>query len=186
MGKESSSDFGEITTQVFTDANKSISLRQLSVTPIFSIDAIENPVYNGFRFLSDPMIFQMFETGQNLSTNNKFDHLLRNKSYENTPNKNLVDIKYRNRFSTSNRFFNEHKRELPEVRVANFMKKMETEIMPLKIILQDILQKCSTMGLLTTKSVQSNRINNKQMTTYCKSEKQFECNRVVYSIVFDG
>lgn len=87
------------------------------------------------------------------------------------------------------------KRELPEERVANFIKKMETEIMPLKLLLNEIIHKCSTLNL-----PKLNKIKHEHLMVYATvsnpkgkaeeekitSRAQADSNRVVYSIVFDG
>ncbi|XP_022120277.2 uncharacterized protein LOC110996760 [Pieris rapae] len=66
-------------------------------------------------------------------------------------------------------------------RVSYFKSVMEKEILPLKIILQDIITKCSTFGLLH----KSNYFKNKCINDKITLENKIHCNRVVYSIVFD-
>lgn len=75
----------------------------------------------------------------------------------------------------------------PNARIAYFRSVIEKEILPLKIILEDLLTKCTSFGLL------KNYIYSKKYTNYYKCisnnsasfENKIHCNRVVYSIVFD-
>ncbi|XP_039751365.1 uncharacterized protein LOC120627430 [Pararge aegeria] len=67
----------------------------------------------------------------------------------------------------------------PQVRVAKFVEKMEKEIMPLKIILNNIISRCSSLGL--HKNIGAN--NRSLDEPGLKREKNY--NRVVYSMVFD-
>ncbi|XP_047513059.1 uncharacterized protein LOC125054969 [Pieris napi] len=66
-------------------------------------------------------------------------------------------------------------------RVSYFKSVMEKEILPLKIILQDIITKCSTFGLLHNSNYSKNKCINDKIAL----ENKNHCNRVVYSIVFD-
>ncbi|XP_045529014.1 uncharacterized protein LOC123717182 isoform X3 [Pieris brassicae] len=66
-------------------------------------------------------------------------------------------------------------------RVSYFKSVMEKEILPLKIILQDIITKCSTFGLLHNSNYSKNKCINDKIAL----ENKNRCNRVVYSIVFD-
>lgn len=75
-------------------------------------------------------------------------------------------------------------REGAKARVAEFVKKMEAEVLPLKLMLNDLLEKCATLGLIKNKLLTS--IEFDQANTSRLVEKQSKSNRVVYTIVFDG
>lgn len=186
--KESKSELKEKVTEIssaLSNENSRNSLRKLSVTPIYSIDTIKNEVDQNISFISPYDTLTSFFKPRKISIENvkirelhdDYDNKEANKEVLDSTDYCIIPNRYR-----------EYKRELPEVRVANFMKKMETEIMPLKIMLHDILQKCTSMGLTMNKSfrLKEHPITNKQLIKYCTSEKQAKCNRVVYSIVFDG
>lgn len=80
-----------------------------------------------------------------------------------------------------------HARILPEIRVANFVRNMEMEIRPLKIILNGIIDKCIATNLYTLLKFKSCEPVNKNTTNRGKHSCDVESNktnRVVYSIVF--
>ncbi|RVE48675.1 hypothetical protein evm_006641 [Chilo suppressalis] len=79
------------------------------------------------------------------------------------------------------------RRILPEERVARIVQEMEREITPLKIMLSDIIYKCSSFGFIKKNFQQSFLLNTeKQSNNYNVILKKTKTNRVVYSIVFDG
>ncbi|KAJ0175763.1 hypothetical protein K1T71_008922 [Dendrolimus kikuchii] len=81
-------------------------------------------------------------------------------------------------------------RELPEVRVANFIKAMEKEILPLQTMLNEIIRKCVSLGVSLNKTSGKNLIyktpNCNETIRYTTNKQSFKSNRVVYSIVFDS
>ncbi|CAH2108512.1 unnamed protein product [Euphydryas editha] len=86
----------------------------------------------------------------------------------------------------SSKLTNFYSRILPEVRVANFVQNMETEIRPLKIILNNIIKKCIESNFYTLLKCRSSVTKNTTKDCYthsCDVEK-YKTNRVVYSIVF--
>lgn len=74
---------------------------------------------------------------------------------------------------------------LPEERVALFKKTMENYVYPLKVTVNDIINKCTNLGIYhllkeSKKNVNmTNETNNNYFKNTCKS------NRMVYSIIFD-
>lgn len=82
----------------------------------------------------------------------------------------------------------------PEVRVAEHMEYMEKEVLPLKVMFNEILSKCSMLGInfsskkpsrpslvYKTLSMQSSAVED-----IILSQEIAKSNRVVFSIVFDG
>lgn len=178
----------ETTTEIST-RSRDDSKRKLSLSPLCSIDTNDNPFHDDADevplSLVVDRIFQ-YETGD----------FTENTAYTlPTRNEKILHINTINddRKESVESFYKTHKRELPEARVAKFIKKMETEIMPLKMMLNDILEKCSTLGLSKNKYIARNLILYKSIPSYknqveklCKTERQIKSNRVVYSIVFEG
>lgn len=178
----------ETTTEIST-RSRDDSKRKLSLSPICSINTNENPFP---------------DTEEEVPMNLVVDHILQYETNAfcesiayNLPvrNEKYVNIKTVNDYNKESidNFYKTHKRELPETRVAKFIKKMEMEIMPLKIMLDDILHKCSSLGLSKNKCISRNLVLYKtvpscknQVEKYCKIENQTKSNRVVYSIVFEG
>lgn len=80
----------------------------------------------------------------------------------------------------------------PEIRIAEYMQTVEKEILPLKLMLSDIICKCSALGLtLGSKQPSEQSLMNKSVSTYTvpeitTSEEIIKSNRVVYSFVFEG
>lgn len=77
----------------------------------------------------------------------------------------------------------------PELRVAKFVEKIEKEIMPLKIILNNTISKFSSLGLKYVDNVFiSNTLFNTNVnfsSFQLMKQRERYLNRVVYSVVFD-
>lgn len=76
----------------------------------------------------------------------------------------------------------------PEIRVAEYVQYMEKEVLPLKLMLNEIFSKCSALGITFSKksSRQSLRCHSTSTYSISRSQEISKSNRVVYSIVFDG
>lgn len=166
---------------------KLLNFESLSLSPICSIDTSEKEFpetaeENPLNLVVD-RVFQ-FDT-RDISGIIAPSLVTRYEKYVNI--KNLFDDSKALRCT----LYKAHKRELPEERVAKFIKKMEIEIMPLKTMLNEILQKCQTLGLSKSKHIPRSLVLYKTVPSFknhvekCKTERQTKSNRVVYSIVFD-
>ncbi|CAG9785736.1 unnamed protein product [Diatraea saccharalis] len=164
--------------------NKTNVKQQLCRTPICSVNTVDNTrntknytelfLYEAIDFLRDINVY-------NRSNDNVY-HTIQNDylyydifNITTKPYKPLQDIQPLDNISTH--------RILPEVRVAKIVQQMEKEINPLKVMLNEIISKCSSLGLTKIKyqhSMFNNEINAEKEMNNVKS------NRVVYSIVFDG
>ncbi|KAH9634740.1 hypothetical protein HF086_017523 [Spodoptera exigua] len=79
----------------------------------------------------------------------------------------------------------------PEIRIAEYMQTVEKEILPLKLMLSDIICKCSALGITFNKKPSEQSLVDKFVSTCTVSEiptsKEItKSNRVVYSFVFEG
>ncbi|KAJ8730625.1 hypothetical protein PYW08_002038 [Mythimna loreyi] len=76
----------------------------------------------------------------------------------------------------------------PEMRVVEYMRFIESEILPLKMWLNDIIRKCTALGIEFKKqpSKQNMAVSTSGIPAITASNETTKSNRVVYSIVFDG
>ncbi|CAK1600783.1 unnamed protein product [Parnassius mnemosyne] len=70
----------------------------------------------------------------------------------------------------------------PALRINYYIQVMEKEILPLKILLHDIINKCNVLGLSLKTKLLQRPISNPNKTI-CYKENEFASNRVVYSVV---
>lgn len=177
-------------TRLLKFNGKTETARKLSVTPICSINTDEEFSKGVAEGISNKIVFRVFES-QNYYAR-EIDGTMKN----NTSLDLFYDINNGNPdriFTTMHPYdYISSHRILPEIRVANFVQIMEKEIRPLKRMLGDILNKCSTLGFTWTKSQQTPVMyknvpsSDKQISRCLKTKKQMKSNRVVYTIVFDG
>ncbi|XP_037298436.1 uncharacterized protein LOC115440602 isoform X2 [Manduca sexta] len=181
---------GETITCISTNMNSTskANSRTLSQTPVCSIDADiikENVTPNSVIYYFNEVNKETACIANICTINNIYNENV-NKYKLFTKQKDF-DLNYTNEVQN----FSVRKRILPEIRVAELVQVMEKEIMPLKIMLNELLCKCATLGTewkksshisLMYKTIDSNF--NDHVAQCCK--KHIKSNRVVYSIVFDG
>ncbi|XP_028169081.1 uncharacterized protein LOC114359039 [Ostrinia furnacalis] len=181
--KRSSGNFGK----AFTINNKLETRRNLSLTPICSINTEDNEAEPVKRISSNTIVYLRYETQKEFACAE-----IRGNSVKSDDLYFSLYTRNHNNFCKTFKQYDcvTSHRVLPEVRVANFVQIMENEIMPLKLMLSDIISKCSSLGVSWSKSQQkpliNNEVNSEKQISGCKTKKQANSNRVVYSIVFDG
>lgn len=157
------------------------SIYKLNVTPVCIVNTGEKTVKMKKDIISKPFIEDLNDTNKNV---------LPIKSYR--QDKKLLLGEYftyrllseKIQRATNFKCLREsclNKRILPEVRVTEFIKFLEKEIMPLQLMLHEILHKCSTLGLTCSK-IKSQHFALKQHTQFDKQTS----NRHVFTFVFDG
>ncbi|XP_064072072.1 uncharacterized protein LOC135193459 [Vanessa tameamea] len=194
-----SSEFINSGERIKTTVNKNCNANQFLTNKIKHLDSsdtgdvaiqkneikkkiLRTPVYNtiGDNSILSKNTASLF----NDRLHNLHDCIFNYRSYhQNQIKKNTnLEVNYLNLFSSKSLMSNV--RILPEVRVANFVQNMEREILPLKIILNDIINKCVSLNfytLLQNRSTFDNNIASKG----CDVKNCLKSNRVVYSVVFN-
>nr|XP_032515487.1 uncharacterized protein LOC116768778 isoform X2 [Danaus plexippus plexippus] len=94
-------------------------------------------------------------------------------------------------FSANNFSFNNASRVEPTIRIAHFVQKMEEEVFPLKLLLDELIRKCSSLGLNTNKEPKhfsQHKYNPIKIFTNKTrgDQRKIQSNRVVYSFVSDN
>lgn len=151
--------------------------RKLSITPVYSVNTEDCSLIENKCVISKEITFCVHKP----KSYNHYKALEENITNANDDCKPIDAV--------TPYFHRAKARVLPELRVANFVQKMEQEIFPLKIMLNEMICKCASLGLdgvevgLSRSPLRKSVLNieNKTKKQCCK-----KCNRVVYSMVFDG
>lgn len=170
-----------------TNDSKTDTKRNLSWTPICSVDTNDNQTER--QIASNTIFYLRYETQKQYGSAEIGKNTIKNDDlFFSMCTRNLNKTFFKGQQYSC---VTSHKLQ-PEVRVANFVQIMEKEIMPLKNMLSDIISKCSSYGFNWMKAQQRPILyknvpsREKQISRCLKTKKQINCNRVVYSIVFDG
>lgn len=74
---------------------------------------------------------------------------------------------------------------LPEERIALFRKTMELFVYPLRVAMNDIINKCTNLGIYDLLRKSQININAANDNNYNYAKNTCKSNRMVYSIIFD-
>lgn len=146
-----------------------------SVTPVCKLNTKNDSLLNTPQTTIEPI---------NYSAN----HLWREITFH---AKNIREIESKPRSILFNSYATGSKMRItPEERVAVYVKEIEKEVLPLKVILHNIFKKCASLGL---KEIVTKNTNYENLVTSRSVKNNFfsvncipKSNRVVYSFVSDG
>lgn len=167
------------------------SRRKLSLSPICSVSTQQSPavvkhvsckavtckIYDSQK---DLVPIGCLSTASNLSNDIQVSKEL----------STIIDISGQ----SSQRRLRSQSRVPPEIRVAEHVEYMEKEVLPLKVMFNEILSKCSMLGINFSSKKPSKpsllykslSIQSSDVTDVVKSEEISKSNRLVFSVVFDG
>ncbi|PZC75949.1 hypothetical protein B5X24_HaOG205290 [Helicoverpa armigera] len=159
--------------------------RRLSLSPICSLSTQESRFVNKI-VVSKAVTCKIYDSHKDSGSSATPSDLSHDNQTNNTMSA-IIDVS-----SQSSKRLRFKCRAPPEMRVAEYKQFIENEMLPMKMILNDLLCKCSALGISLCKRSSKPSLMFKAVSScsespeITKSEEFAKSNRVIYSVVFDG